>query len=126
MSAIALRSRTAKTAAPIPINSATPLSSHTLRFTVKSRSADGCDLIGSSSQQSLVRPFQSASRPLRGAVPSLSALAHDLLRAYPGPARPCVSLLESPAAGQQYLRFAPATLRAPTDRPTRPRCDAVG
>src|ERR1035438_1413196 len=125
MSAIARRSRTAKTAAPIPIKSATPLSSHTLRFTVKSRSADGCDLIGSSSQQNLARPSQCASIPSLGAGPSLSALVHGLPPAYSGPTRPFASLLESPAAGQQYLRFAPADLRAPTYRPTRPRCDAA-
>src|ERR1039458_62424 len=113
MNAIARRSKTARALAPMPIKSATTVSNHTLRSTVKSRNADGLDFIGNSFRQGFEHVRECASKPLPVAVPDRSIRAHDRLQVDPELARPCASLVKSLSAGQPCPRLAPAALRAP-------------
>src|SRR5664280_519186 len=121
---MALNKITAKAAAPVPITSATPVSSHTLRSTVKSRNADGREIIEPPRQCHCAHAVRYAPSPMPIAVPVRSTLAHDCPLACPEPACLCESLAILPAVCRLCPMFSPAGLRVPIDRQVRQYCCA--
>ena len=111
-----------RAAAPVPITSATPVSSHTRRSTVKSRKAEGRDLIGPPRQRDRAHESLCAPKPVQAVAPARLAPAHDPLSTGQEPACLCASLAKSLASYPRGPQCVPAGLRALSDQQVQPYC----